>query len=55
MRDTIVVFRATDGAEVFRRYLPTYSRTNVVFLGSDYFVYSDAGGAHVIRMSANGL
>ena len=49
-RDTVVVLRTADGAEVFRRYLPAYNRTGVVFLGTDYFAYSDAGTTHVLRI-----
>ena len=49
-RDTVVVLRTADGAEVFRRYLPAYNRTGVIFLGTDYFAYSDAGTTHVLRI-----
>jgi hypothetical protein len=49
-RDTVVVLRTADGAEVFRRYLPAYNRTGVTFLGTDYFAYSEAGTTHVLRI-----
>lgn len=49
-RDTVVVLRAADGAEIFRRYLPAYNRTGVVFLGEEYFAYSDSGTTHVLRI-----
>jgi hypothetical protein len=49
-RDTVVVLRAADGAEIFRRYLPAYNRTGVIFLGAGYFAYSDAGTTHVLHI-----
>ena len=49
-RDTVVVLRASDGAEVFRRYLPAFNRTGVIFLGHEYFAYSDNGTTHVLRI-----
>jgi hypothetical protein len=48
VRDSVFVFRTSDGTEVFRRFLSRYSRTNVVFLGHDHFVYSDATRVHVV-------
>jgi hypothetical protein len=50
VRDTVVVLQASDGREVFRRFLPRFSRTNVVFIGQDYFAYSDASRTHVLRV-----
>jgi hypothetical protein len=51
VRDVVVVLRTSDGNEVFRRFLPKYSRTNVAFIGRDFFAYSDAGGStHVLRL-----
>lgn len=50
IRDSVFVFRAADGQEVFRRFLPMYSRTNVVFLGREYFVYSDFARTYVLRV-----
>jgi hypothetical protein len=49
-RDAVYVLRASDGLEIFRRYLPTYSRTQVVFLGDGLFAYGD-GNVHVLRTS----
>jgi hypothetical protein len=48
VRDAVFVVRTSDGAEVFRRFLPKYSRSNVVFFGETYLVYSDASRVHVI-------
>ncbi len=53
--DFVAVVRASDGAEVFRKYLPRYTRSGVAFLGSERFAYSDLDGTHavirVLRMS----
>jgi hypothetical protein len=40
IHDAVVVLRAADGAEVFRRFLPRYTRTAVAFDG-ERFAYSD--------------
>jgi hypothetical protein len=50
--DSVFVMSAADGHEDFRRFLPKYSRTNVVFLGDEYLVYSDASTTHVLRVGA---
>jgi hypothetical protein len=50
VRDTVVVLQTSDGREVFRRFVPRYSRTNVVFIGQGYFAYSDGGTTHVVRV-----
>lgn len=49
-KDTVVVLRASDGQEVFRRYLAAFNRTGVIFLGHEYFAYSDYGTTHVLRI-----
>ncbi len=41
IRDSVFVLRASDSAEVFRAYLPTYARSRVAFLDSARFVYDD--------------
>ena len=51
VRDAVVVLRTADGREVFRRFLPTYSRTNVAFIGEEYFAYSDLSATHVMRVA----
>jgi hypothetical protein len=48
--DSVYVLRASDGSEVFRRYLPRYSRTQVLFAGDELFVYSSEGKSHVLRV-----
>ena len=50
VRDSVFVFRISDGSEVFRRFLPKYSRTNVVFIGDEFFAYSDGATTHVVRV-----
>jgi hypothetical protein len=46
IRDTVVALRTSDGSEVFRKTLPTYTRSQVAFLGDGYFAYSDVEGTH---------
>lgn len=46
IKDSVSVRRTSDGREVWRRYLPTYTRSSVTFLGDKYFVYTDWDGAH---------
>src|SRR5439155_705616 len=41
VRDAVVVLRAADGGEVFRRFLPRYTRTAVTFLDGGRFAYTD--------------
>jgi hypothetical protein len=43
--DTVLGIRASDGAEVFRRTLPSYSRSQVAFLGDAYFAFTEFDGA----------
>ena len=50
IRDSVFVFRAADGQEIFRRFLPMHSRTSVVFLSRQYFVYSDFARTYVLRI-----
>src|SRR5262249_51834643 len=50
VRDTVAVLRTSDGRDVFRRFLPRFSRTNVAFVGQDYFAYSDGVNTHVLRV-----
>jgi hypothetical protein len=47
----VVVLQTANGREVFRRFLPMFSRTNVVFMGQQFFAYSDGGNTHVLRLS----
>lgn len=50
VRDAVYVFDARDGSEVFRRYLPTYTRSTVAFFDGGWFAYSDSAGTHLLRM-----
>ncbi len=47
IKDAVYVLRTSDGKEVWRRYLPTYARSSVVFLGDMFFAYTDWDGAHI--------
>ena len=49
-RDVVYVLRASDHGEVFRRYLPRYTRSAVVFFGGGLFGYSGEGRTHVLRL-----
>ena len=47
--DAVYVMRAVDGAEIYRRYLPPYSRTQLAFLGPHYLAMTrnEAGESRV--------
>jgi hypothetical protein len=45
--DSVYVLRTSDGSEVFRRYLPTYSRSQVAFFGDGHFAYTEGGPSDV--------
>ena len=47
--DAVYVLRVADGAEVYRRYLPPYSRTQLAFLGPHYLAMTrhEAGESRV--------
>ena len=49
-RDVVYVLRTDDGADVFRRYLPRYSRSQVVFFDGGFFGYSDLDGTHILKI-----
>ena len=48
-QDAVYVLSASDGHEVFRKYLPPYSRSPVAFLEPHFFAYSDQSGVHLFR------
>jgi hypothetical protein len=48
--DLLVVFQASDGSEVYRRYLPKYTRTPVVFLTGGRFAYHRLDGMMILRV-----
>jgi hypothetical protein len=54
VRDTVLVLRTDSGAEIFRKTLPRYSRSQVAFLGDGRFAYTDVDGAtatvHVLTL-----
>lgn len=47
VKDSLYVLRASDGAEVFRRVLPPYSRSVPAFLGNDHLAITLPRGATV--------
>jgi hypothetical protein len=48
-QDAVYVLSASDGHEVFRKYLPRYRRSPVAFLEPHFFAYSDQSGVHLVR------
>jgi hypothetical protein len=50
IQDAIYVLRAGDGKEVFRRYLPRYTRTQVLFPDKDLFAYSADNKTLLLRV-----
>jgi hypothetical protein len=53
IQDAIYVLRTRDGNEVFRRFLPRYTRTNVLFPDKDHFLYSADGKTLLLRVPSN--
>jgi hypothetical protein len=51
-RDVVYVLRTDTGADVFRKYLPRYARSQVVFYTGNLFGYSDLDGTHILRIPA---
>ena len=49
-RDVVYVLRTDDGTDVFRRYLPRYARSQVVFFDGGFFGYSDLDGTHILKI-----
>lgn len=49
-QDAVYVLSAAGGREVFRKYLPPFSRSPVAFLDGGFFVYSDPSGVRVLRI-----
>lgn len=50
LQDAVVIYDTASGLEIFRRYLPPFTRTQVGFLGNEYFVYSEPGRVRVMAM-----
>jgi len=51
-RDVVYVLRTDGGGDVFRRYLPRYSRSPVVFFDGGFLGYSDMEGTHILKVPA---
>jgi len=50
LRDAVALYETKNGREIFRKYLPRFTRTPVAFLTSRYFAYSEGGAVHVLRL-----
>jgi hypothetical protein len=50
LRDAVAVIDTASGREIFRRYLPRFSRTQVAFPGNKFFAYSEPGRVRVLRL-----
>jgi SAM-dependent methyltransferase len=50
LTDAVAVVRLSDRREVFRRYLPRFTRSEVTFLTADYVAYADANQVRVLRL-----
>jgi hypothetical protein len=48
IKDAVHVLRTSDGAVVWRRYLPPYARSSVTFLGERFFAYTDWDGIQAV-------
>jgi len=51
IRDSIYILRVKDGVEIFRRYLPTYTRTPVYFPADDLLAYTADRQVVVLRVT----
>ena len=49
-RDVVYVLRADTGADVFRTYLPRYTRSQVVFFEGGLFGYSNLEGTRILKV-----
>jgi len=49
--DLVAILSATDGRDVFRRYLSRYSRSPTIFFTGGLFGFSDTAGTHVVKLS----
>jgi hypothetical protein len=49
-RDVVYVLRTDTGADVFRTYLPRYTRSQVVFFEGGLFGYSNLEGTRMLKM-----
>ena len=51
VKDSVYVLKASDGSEIFRRFLPPYSRSHLAFLGADALAMSVIeNGRSVVRV-----
>lgn len=50
LSDAVAVVRLSDRREVFRAYLPRFTRSEVTFLTDGYFAYADPSRVRVVRL-----
>ena len=50
LRDAVAVIDMASGEEIFRRYLPRFTRTPVAFPGNAFFAYSEPERVRVLRL-----
>ena len=50
-RDVVYVLRTDTGADVFRTYLPRYTRSQVVFFEGGLFGYSNLEGTRILKVA----
>jgi hypothetical protein len=50
LSDAVAVIRLSDRQEVFRAYLPRFTRTDVTLLAGGYFAYAHANNLYVLRL-----
>ena len=50
LRDAVVVLDTASGQEIFRRYLPRFTRTPVAFPGNEFFAYGEPDRVRVLRL-----
>lgn len=50
-RDVVYVLRTDTGADVFRTYLPRYTRSQVVFFEGGLFGYSNLEGTRILKVT----
>jgi len=50
LRDAVVIYETASGKEIFRKYLPRFTRSRAAFLGHRQFAYGEAGRVRVLSL-----
>lgn len=50
LRDAVAIIDTASGQEIFRRYLPRFTRTPVAFPGNEFFAYGEPDRVRVLRL-----